>query len=99
MKKRILIVDDDKLNLAIMSKALGETYELATAESGEAGLETLKEFGPDLVLLDFVMPGIDGYEVCRRIKSAPNGALTPVILVSGHLIRGSPLGPAPEFVV
>ena len=85
MRKRILIVDDDELNLAIMCKALGEEYELATAESGEAGLATIKEFGPDLVLLDIMMPGMDGYEVCRRIKSAPNGELTPVILVSAKV--------------
>lgn len=84
MKKRILIVDDDGLNRDILCEILEDDYELATAESGESGLDKMTEFGPDLVLLDIMMPGIDGYEVCRQIKSSPFGGFTLVALVSGR---------------
>lgn len=84
MQKRILIVDDDKLNRMLLHKILKNEYELAEACSGEEGLSRIKEFGPDLVLLDIMMPGIDGYEVCRQIKSTPHGQLTLVALVSGR---------------
>ena len=61
----------------------GTTYELEVARTGEECLEKLPAFGPDLVLLDIMMPGIDGYEACRRIKASPVGSFTQVILVSG----------------
>ena len=84
MNKRILIIDDDALNCEIVHEILGGKYELAAAPTGEAGLDMMREFGPDLVLLDIMMPGVDGYEVCRQIKSAPHGELTLVVLVSGR---------------
>ncbi|MCH7813161.1 MAG: response regulator, partial [Planctomycetes bacterium] len=67
------------------------------------GLEVMKDFGPDLVLLDIMMPGIDGYEVCRRIKASPHGELTHVVLVSGRAstserLRGFEAG-ADDYVV
>ncbi len=82
MRKRVLIVDDDESNVLILQKLLSSEYELTSVDSGEACLEMLKEFGPDLVLLDVMMPGIDGFETCRRIKSAPCGEMTQVMLVS-----------------
>lgn len=84
MQKRILIIDDDELNRDILCELLEEDYETATAASGEEGLARMMDFGPDLVLLDIMMPGIDGYEVCRQIKSAPCGELNLVALVSGR---------------
>ncbi len=84
MRKRILIVDDDQLNREILREILEEDYEIATAATGEEGLSRMKDFGPNLVLLDVMMPGIDGYEVCRQIKAAPHGELTLVALVSGR---------------
>ena len=83
MRRRILIVDDDDLNRKIIGKILGEEYETEMATTGEACLEVITEFAPDLVLLDIMMPGLDGYEVCRRIKAAPHGERVQVILVSG----------------
>ncbi len=80
---RILLVDDNPLNLDILRKILRKDYELALAEDGEACLRLLPEFLPQLVLLDIMMPGIDGYEVCRRIKTSSMGAFIQVILVSG----------------
>ncbi len=82
MEKRILIVDDSETNVEVLQELLEDEYELATAATGEECLERMKTFGPDLVLLDVMMPGIDGCETCRQVKSAPGGELTQVILVS-----------------
>jgi response regulator RpfG family c-di-GMP phosphodiesterase len=82
MNKRILIVDDNETNVAALQELLEDEYEVRAAYSGEEGLEAFREFGPDLILLDIMMPGIDGYETCKRIKSSPEGRLTQVILVS-----------------
>ncbi len=82
MRRRILIVDDHPTNVAVLQELLEDEYELETASSGEECLEKVREFGPDVILLDLMMPGIDGYETCRRIKSAPYGELSQVVLVS-----------------
>lgn len=68
---RILIVDDNAMNRDILCRILRKEYELDTAENGDECLRKLPEFQPQLVLLDIMMPGIDGYEVCRRIKKVP----------------------------
>ena len=82
-QNRILIVDDQPTNVDILCKILRKDYELETGANGEECLEKVRTFEPDLVLLDIMMPGIDGYEACRRIKTSPVGQFTPVILVSG----------------
>jgi response regulator RpfG family c-di-GMP phosphodiesterase len=79
---RILIVDDDATNVSILQRILHRDYVLETAASGEECLGKVSTFQPQLVLLDIVMHGMDGYEVCRRIKSAVNGKSIQVILVS-----------------
>ncbi len=65
---KILIVDDDKRNLSIISLTLEDLYPIETAICGEAALEKIEIFWPDIILLDIMMPGIDGYEVCRKIR-------------------------------
>ncbi|KKK85245.1 hypothetical protein LCGC14_2775210, partial [marine sediment metagenome] len=82
MKKKILIVDNDEINVAIFKELLEEQYVLATVSSGQQCLEKIYQFKPDLVLLDIIMPGMDGYETCRRIKSDPRSETTHIILVS-----------------
>ena len=67
----------------ILRRLLRKEFELATAASGEECLALLPAFKPQLVLLDIMMPGIDGYETCRRIKSSAIGEFVQVILVSG----------------
>lgn len=79
---RVLIVDDSPEMLGLLQALLRKEYELAVATSGEECLEKLRQFSPDLVLLDVMMPGIDGYETCRRIKSGPCGDFVQVVLVS-----------------
>ncbi len=82
-KQRILIVDDDQMNLEIMKEILGDNYSMALAESGYEALEILPKFSPDLILLDIMMPGMDGYEVCRKIRADKQYCFTKIILVSG----------------
>ncbi|HBO43952.1 MAG TPA: two-component system response regulator [Planctomycetaceae bacterium] len=84
---RILIVDDNTMNVDIIRLILRKEYDLETAANGEECLAKVPSFRPQLVLLDIMMPGIDGYETCRRIKSSAIGGLVQVILVSG---KGSP---------
>ncbi len=79
---RILIVDDCPAARRLLCRLLRPLYEIDTAENGEQCLDKLRQFVPDLVLSDVAMPGIDGYEVCRRIKESPYGPFTQVILIS-----------------
>ena len=83
MEQRILIVDDCDINVEVLEEILCGHYDLDAAYSGREALDLFERRPTDLVLLDIMMPGIDGYEICRRIKAGPRGALTPVILVSG----------------
>ncbi len=78
----ILIVDDTEENLQILVEALGDTYEVAVATDGETALEAVSENKPDIILLDVVMPGIDGYEVCRRLKQQQDTADIPIIFLT-----------------
>jgi class 3 adenylate cyclase/AmiR/NasT family two-component response regulator len=82
-KPTILIVDDTPANLALLSDALKSDYRMKVALSGEAALELAhSEPRPDLILLDVMMPGMDGFEVCRRLKSEPSLQSIPVIFVT-----------------
>src|SRR5438552_1162580 len=80
---RILIVDDDPRLLHIVAMYLGiEGYDVTTAENGEDGLRKLEARIPDLVILDIMMPGLDGIETCRRIRGAPSTASVPIVMFS-----------------
>ena len=79
----ILVVDDSPQNIRLMeAMLLPAGYRVCSAPSGEAALEQIANDPPDLVLLDLVMPGLDGHEVCRRIRQLPNGAVLPVVMVT-----------------
>lgn len=81
--RKILIVDDDRLNIRILVGILqGEGYALAEADSGEQALELYAHFNPDLVLLDVMLPGIDGFETCRRLKQDFGTKSAPVIFIT-----------------
>ena len=80
---RVLVVDDTPQNVKLLADILGaKGFVAITAGSGEEGLAKLAAEKPDLVLLDVMMPGISGYEVCRRIRADPATALLPVVLVT-----------------
>ena len=79
-KQRILIVDDDENIAELISLYLTkECFETKKAEDGESALACLKDFAPDLILLDLMLPGIDGYQVCREIRKDSS---TPIIMLS-----------------
>jgi len=80
---RILVVDDQRSNVEMMAGVLkARGYSVCTAFDGQEALEQVREIYPDLVVSDILMPGIDGYDLCRRLRSAPETALLPVILVT-----------------
>ena len=83
--ERVLVVDDNAQNRAVAEGQLVSAgYEVETAEHGEAGLEMFSRREPDLVLLDILMPGIDGIETCRRMRQLPGGQDTPIVFVTAH---------------
>ena len=83
MTARILVVDDNQLNLDLLNARLTmEYYEVATALDGAAALAALEAENYDIVLLDVMMPGLDGFEVCRRIKANPATMDIPVVMVT-----------------
>lgn len=80
---RILLVDDDRLNLRILAGILKlEGYQIGEASSGEAALEIYESFKPDLVLMDVLMPGINGFETCRELKRRHPEDAAPVIFIT-----------------
>ena len=81
--KRILIVDDEALNLKLLSALLtSKGYQVATACDGQSALRLVATDHPDLILLDIMMPGLDGYEVTARLKAEPDTRDIPIILVT-----------------
>jgi two-component system, sensor histidine kinase and response regulator len=79
---KILIVDDDETNCEVLIEILEEHFLLEVANTGKAGIEKAIIFKPDIVLLDIMMPGMNGYEVCREIKQNNTLSTTKIILVS-----------------
>ncbi len=88
--KRILIVEDDDLNLDLLIQLLEEDYELITARDGSAGVSAAERNHPDLILMDMALPVMDGWEATRRIKA--NGDLRgiPIIGLSSYAMAGDP---------
>jgi len=84
-KATILVVDDTPDDLAVMSDLLKHRHMVKLARSGEAALRIAgSDSPPDLILLDIMMPGLDGYEVCRRLKRDPRTANIPVIFLTAR---------------
>lgn len=82
-KKTLLLVDDNPTNLALLFDYLGAAgYRVLTAESGESALRRVEYVRPDLVILDVMMPGLDGFEACRQLKRIPGLKDVPVIFMS-----------------
>lgn len=100
---KILVVDDTPLNLKLLADLLSaREYDVATAASGAEALERIARWKPDLVLLDVVMPGMSGYEVCRRIRENPDNGVLPIVMVTAldpneERIKGLEAG-ADEFL-
>jgi DNA-binding response OmpR family regulator len=94
----VLIVDDTPDNLALLSDALdAQGYMVLVALDGQSALNRIQRRRPDLILLDAMMPGLDGFETCRRIKAAPESADIPVLFMtaltdSEHVVEGFAAG-------
>ena len=78
---KILLVDDNPTNIAILEEILDD-FELKSASSGDEALQIVTEYYPDLILLDIMMPGLNGYEVCRKLRENPDLRRTKIIMVS-----------------
>ena len=96
-RQTVMIVDDTPANIEILSESLGDEYELFFATSGADALELIRADKPDLILLDIMMPGMDGYQLCGILKGDPSTRDIPVIFVTAMIgeeeeIKGLELG-------
>ncbi len=101
-RQKILAVDDEPMNVELLDGYLSLDYDIISAYSGEEALEAVKAEKPDLILLDIMMPGMDGYEVSRALKEDPATRFTPIIMVTAlsdvnDRIKGSDAG-SDEFL-
>ena len=103
MSARILVVDDNLANRRLLQAKLEARYfQVLLAESGQKALDVADAELPDIILLDVMMPGMDGYEVCERLKASPRTAFIPVVMVTAlsqqeHRLKGLQAG-ADDFV-
>ena len=85
-RDKILLVDDNPTNIAILEEILEEDYQVAIAICGKEALVAAPDFRPDMILLDVMMPGIDGYETCRQIRANPTLKNTKIMMVSAKAL-------------
>jgi serine phosphatase RsbU (regulator of sigma subunit) len=103
-RQRIVIIDDNANDLAVTRRLLERRgYDVVPAQSGEEGLRVASEVIPDAIVVDYRMPGMDGFEVTRRLKSDPQLKTIPVLMLTGvdtaqHVVEGLGVG-ADDFVV
>ncbi len=80
--KTVLIVDDTKTNIDVLVQILKADYKIGVSLNGKDAIQFAKKRRPDLILLDIVMPQMDGFEVCRRLKAEPETKNIPVVFIS-----------------
>lgn len=85
-RKKVLVIDDDPVNLKIFTRTLSGAFEVITEETGNAGLLRLLNFTPEIIVLDVMLPDICGYEVCKRIRNIPGFNETKIVIVSAKAI-------------
>jgi len=104
MAKKVLVVEDDRFLRELMSKKLaGSDFVVCQAFNGEQGVSIAKSEKPDIILLDLILPGIDGFEALSRIKQDPETSAIPVIVLSNlgqkeGIERGMKLGAADYLI-
>jgi diguanylate cyclase (GGDEF)-like protein len=82
-KNSLLVVDDENINLKVLNQILGAEYTIYTASNGKSAIEKAKEYKPDLIILDIIMPEMDGYETLKEIKKSDDIKHIPVIFITG----------------
>jgi len=90
-KSKILAVDDNSINLAVIKELLGNQYDLITVSTGKDALKMAQEFRPDLIILDIMLHGMDGYEVCQKIRKSSSLRYTKIIMVSAKAMASERL--------
>ena len=86
--KKILIVEDNRLNLDLLVQLLEDDYQLATAGNGAVAIERAEQERPDLILMDMSLPVMDGWEATRRIKADDRLKYVPIIALTAHAMSG-----------
>jgi len=81
-RNKVLVVDDERYNINVLNDLLKEDYTIMAAKSGEQALKAAEKGKPDLILLDVMMPEMDGYEVCHKLKESPETKDIPVIFIT-----------------
>jgi len=81
-RPRILVVDDERVNINILNALLKADYKIMAATTGEQALKAALSGQPDLILLDVLLPGMDGHEICRKLKSDPDTRSIPIIFIT-----------------
>ena len=81
-KRRILVVDDDPIDRLLLRKILGKENVILEIDSGEKALDVARTEKPDIILMDVMMPGVDGYTACRMIREDPATKAIPVVMIS-----------------
>jgi CheY-like chemotaxis protein len=83
-KPKILVVDDQPINIRVIHGLFKGRFDVIMAMNGEQALSQAEQHRPDLIILDVMMPDMDGYEVCRRLKASSNTSAIPVVFVTAH---------------
>lgn len=91
MRSKILIVDDNPTNIEVVEELLDDSYDLRSATTGEEALQAASDFQPDVILLDIMMPGMNGYEVCQHLRKNQALRHTKVIMVSAKAMTSERL--------
>ncbi|MDI3289351.1 response regulator [Polyangium sp. 15x6] len=87
-RKKILLIDDSEITLGVEEIILRRSYDIVMAKDGEEGVRKARAERPDLILCDVVMPSIDGFETCRRLRADPLTEAVPIILVTSQCSEG-----------
>ncbi|ARU58365.1 hypothetical protein OLMES_4368 [Oleiphilus messinensis] len=82
--KTVLVIEDDKFSQKFIAKALASNYDITLAGNGTDGLKAFQNTRPDIILLDVEMPGLNGYEVCDRIRQDDPNHSVPIVFLSGR---------------
>lgn len=101
--KQVLIIDDEDMLLNSLTAALGDTYDIKTATDGKSGLKLALESHPDLIILDYKLPGMDGVEVLEKLRADDWGKLVPIFFATNsyepELVNKVMLGGVKDYII